>query len=390
MMKTERKYYESAYEAEFEAVVVKVDERAGKWCVVLEASCFYPGGGGQPADVGNLGGCGVVDCFEDDGLIYHVMERRPDFAAGDLVRGVVDFGRRYAFMQNHTGEHVLSGLAKSRFGAMNVGFHMSERGFTIDFDLPLSAEELEELEELANRAVARDVDVELRIVRGEELLGIEARSKKDFGREAEVRLVEVPGYDCCACAALHVGNLREVGIVKIVGYARYKGGVRLNVFCGGDALWDYTRKNGIVKELGAVFSAEAEGLVAAALRVKAVGGELKKEIDGLKNRIFELRAGAADEGADFAYYFEEGLDGDGLRRFANLAAGRARIAIVLSGEGAVYRYAACSHDGEADLAGFAAKLNEALDGRGGAGGNVAQGALKAGFEEILEYLEGLV
>ena len=389
MKKSNKWYYESAYKGEFVAKVLEVVEEKDCWRVVLDGTCFYPVGGGQPADTGVLGGVRVVDCYLADGIVYHIMEGKPNFGAGDEVAGAVDFARRYAFMQNHSGEHLLSGLAKSRYGATNVGFHMSEAGFTMDLDLPLDVDVLNELEVAANAVINEGVVFEISWLAGDGLGGLDARAKRDFAADDDVRLVDVPGYDLCACAGLHVANAYEIGILKIVSHQKYKGGVRLTVFCGADAWRDYSRKNEIVKEVSRLLSAEIEGCGAGIERLLGANAALKEEIAGWKNRIFELRAQEVAPGADLAYFFEEGLTMEDLRRFAALTAERAKIAVVLSSGGEGHKYAICGCD-EIVLTDFAKRFNAALNGRGGGKGVVAQGAVQADFAMIEAYLEGLL
>jgi len=270
-----------------------------------------------------------------------------------------------------------------------VGFHMSEKGFTIDFDLPLSAYELNELEKAANDIIWQGVDVQLSVVSGTEMAAIDARSKKDFAADEDVRLVDMPGYDLCACAGLHVANLHEVGIVKVAGHQRYKGGVRLYVYCGNDALWDYTRKNDIMRQVSVALSAETGSIIDAVGRQKNINIELKKEIDGLRSQIFMLKCAAIAENSTLEYYFEEGLDANDIRRFAKMAAEKTKIAIVFSGQDGAYKYAACTSDKTADFGGFVQDMLAALEGRGGVNGMVAQGAVKADLAAITAYLEGL-
>jgi alanyl-tRNA synthetase len=383
MEKTAKKYYESAYVKDFAAVVMACEKSGENWRILLDGTCFYPGGGGQPRDTGMLGGMRVVECYAKDGLIWHIAEGdTPEFGFGDGIFGQVDFERRFAFMQNHTGEHVLSGLAKSGWGAANVGFHMSERGFTMDLDRPLDGADIERLEGLANMAVLEGVNVEISTVRGEYLAGLDVRSKKDFDMLDEVRLVDIGGYDLCACAGLHLRNTLEVGLVKIVAAQKYKGGVRLNVYCGYDALWDYTRKNDYLREISRLTSAKTQMCVKAVEKLLDVNAALKKDMGGLRNRIFEMRAAQVPENSPLAWFYEDGLDMEDMRRFADLAAKRAKLAVILSGQ----RYFICGRDDADSLRDFVHKFNEELGGRGGVNNLVAQGAVTADLARIEEFL----
>ena len=389
MTKIDKIYYNDVYREQFEAVVLDVAQAGGAYRVVLDATCFYPEGGGQPADHGILGDCRVVDCRIEDDVVYHFLEDKPDFGVSDVVAGKIDWPRRFGFMQNHTGEHLLSGLAKRWFGATNVGFHMSERGFTIDFDVPLSWEQLVELETSANELAWADAAIKTHVVAGIDMSDFEARAKRVFAADEVVRIVEIPELDICACAGLHVRRLGEVGLVKITAAQRYKGGTRINVYCGRDAMWDYTRKNDILRELSGELSAETDSIIAAVGKLKDARATAKKDADALKHRLFAVLAERVAADAPLAWFAEDGLDADDLRRLAGLtsAAGRAKIAIALSAAGAVYKYAACAADGAA-LGDFAAKLNAACDGKGGVSNNVAQGALKADFAAVAAFLEG--
>ena len=390
MDKTVKLYYESAYMQEFSARVLKVVEHEGRWHVALDKTCFYPGGGGQPADNGILGGVQVLDCYAKNGIIYHILEDTHGFAVGDEVVGKINFARRYAFMQNHTGEHILSGLAKSCFGATNVGFHMSERGFTMDLDMPLDKAALDGLERLANQVIHGGLMVDLRFLPGHNLRGSDMRSKRDFANDDTVRLVTIGKYDLCACAGLHTENTHEVGVMQIVSHQNYKGGVRLTVFCGIDAAWDYGRKNAIVQEFSRKLSAETDSCIFALERYMDGAAALREEIAMLKNRVFELYTSQIADNVRLVWFFEDGLTVEDIRRFASMAAERAQIAVVLSKQDKGHKYAICTQNTDVDLVDFARRFNDVLDGKGGAKNQVAQGSISANYSAILAYLEGLV
>ena len=383
MEKTVKKYYESAYTVDFAATVLAWEQVDGKWRVLLDVTCFYPGGGGQPCDTGVLGGAQVTECYERDGYIWHILEGSvPKFDIGDEIVGKIDFARRFALMQNHTGEHLLSGLAKRGHGATNVGFHMSERGFTMDLDVYLDDQRLEKLELLANEAVLAAVDVKISTVRGDGPLVREARSKKDFGATDEVRLVDIAGYDLCACAALHVANTQEVGLVKIVAAQKYKGGVRLTVYCGNDAHWDYGRKNDMLREISRLTSSEVQNCVSAVKSLQQVNIDFKKEADGLRMQIFEIKAAQVPENSALAWFRYDGLQPKDMQRFAGLAAQRAKLAVVLSDK----KYFVCAQ-GDADLLrDFVGRFNEELGGKGGISNLVAQGIVTAELSKVEEFL----
>jgi len=382
MSKTQKMYYENQYMYEFTASIDHVKEKNGQAHIALDRTCFYPGGGGQPCDIGFLNDREVIECYEESGYIYHVLK------AGSLpteIHGYVDAVRRMGFMENHTGEHILSGIAKDEFAANNVGFHMSEQGFTMDLDRPLSPEEIGELEILANIVVSIGRAVETKFVTGKVAENTQFRSKKSFAPDEMVRIVTIEDYDYCACAALHVHNSGAVRIIKIVSHQKYKGGVRLNVLCGTDAWYDYSQKNDICHEAGARLSADMANIIPALDKLIQRKADLQKHADKLQNTIFELKAEKIEEGANLAYFFEDGLEMTDLRRFATLATQRAKIAAVLTGQDGAYKYAICGQDAE-ELNIFAKSFTANLDGSGGLSPNMATGFVKATSEDIRNFL----
>ncbi|MCL2169543.1 MAG: alanine--tRNA ligase-related protein [Defluviitaleaceae bacterium] len=379
MRKTDKLYYQCAYTPNFTATIVDISETYG---VALNQTRFYPGGGGQPADFGTLDGIKVVDCASKDGIIYHKLETTDKLAVGAEITGVVDIKRRLGFMQNHTGEHILSGYAKSRFGAENVGFHMSERGFTMDLNKPLSPVQIQELEDLTNAAVNDQNPVITAFYEGSETRDKVFRAKKTFAEDEQVRIVTVDVYDVCACAGLHVSNTEEIGFVKVVGAQNYKGGVRLTVYCGQDAFWDYSRKHAICRDVGVSLSADTDNITIALEKLMYSKTNMKKQLDKLRNENMGLKAQTVGVGANFAYFFEEDLTSDDMRRFANLVAERAKIAVVMNGQ----QYAISAREQTA-LEGFVEEFTDKLEGRGGLSKLFAQGAVKADYERIVAFLE---
>jgi len=216
---------------------------------------------------------------------------------------------------------------------------------------------------------------------------MDCRAKREFAADDMARIVELGDFDVCACAGLHVQTLGEIGAIKIVSQQRYKGGVRINAYCGIDAMWDYTRKNDMLRELSGALSADTESIVAAVDKLKEARTAAKKDADAWKRRLFEVLAGQVEDGAPLVWFVEDGLDADDLRRLANLAAERAAIAVALTPQATVYKYAASCAD-EAALRDFAARLGAACEGKGGVANNIAQGALKADFAAIAAFLEG--
>ena len=263
-------------ELSFKARVLSCEERrtaAGesRFAVVLDRTAFFPEQGGQKADRGTLGGAKLLDAEINEGVITHLLDAPLEL--GSEVCGKVDWGRRFDFMQQHTGEHILSGLANRLYGAENVGFHLSEREVQLDFSVQLSEAELEALEHAANQAIFRDIPVKAYYPNAEELAALNYRQKKEL--TGAIRIVELEGVDCCACCAPHVARSSEVGILKILSAMNYKGGTRLYIACGMRAVEDYAARIQEAQQLSKLLSAPQGELSAAVVRVqeKAMAAE---------------------------------------------------------------------------------------------------------------------
>ena len=238
---TEKLFYRDSHLKEFTAEVLSCEKRDGHYEVELDRTAFFPEGGGQYADTGVLDEMQVCDVQEKDGRIFHIMKDRSErvseyFTAGRRVSGRIDWEERFMKMQQHTGEHIVSGLVHARFGYNNVGFHLGSEDCTMDFNGAVTKEELQEIEQEANRAVWKNLPVQVLYPTEEELASMDYRSKIEI--EGQIRIVVIPGYDVCACCAPHVNNTGEIGMIKLTGVQRYKGGVRVTMLCGVRALLD--------------------------------------------------------------------------------------------------------------------------------------------------------
>ncbi|MBR6652269.1 MAG: alanyl-tRNA editing protein, partial [Anaerotignum sp.] len=251
---TEKLYYLDAYATTFTAKVLECTEDKKNWKVVLDRTLFYPEGGGQPADMGTLGGVKVLDVHEKDDIITHTTDK--PLEVGAEVEGEIDWERRFDLMQNHSGEHILSGVICQKYGCDNVGFHMGKEMITIDLNTKIPEEDLPWLEEKANEAIWNNVPVGIRYPSKEELDALDYRSKKEL--EGQVRIVNVGDYDCCACCGTHVKLAGEIGLIKIISSQNYKGGTRLELLSGKRALQDYRKKNDVSAQAGQLLSVPAE------------------------------------------------------------------------------------------------------------------------------------
>lgn len=379
---TEKLYYLDSHMKEFDAEVLSCEPAEKGYKVVLDRTAFFPEGGGQYADTGMLGDAYVSDVQEKAGGIFHMTDK--PLPAGETVHGRIDWEKRFESMQQHTGEHIISGLVHERFGYNNVGFHLGADYCTMDFDGPVTKEALREIELEANRIVYQNLDIEVLYPSKEELKGMEYRSKIEI--EGQVRIVNIPGVDTCACCAPHVKKTGEIGNVKLVNMVNYKGGERINMLCGFRALADHREKEESARAISALLCAK-EGEIAEAVRhLKEEQLSLKGKAAELQQKLLSYRAEEIDVSGGVTAVFDKELSGNGPRELMNLLLKRgACICAVFAGtdtEG--YRYVIGSH--MEDVRPLCKRLNEAFGGRGGGKPEMVQGSLAGAEEEIRKQI----
>ena len=383
MNATKRLFDENAYMTEFSAKVISCTETEKGFDAVLDATAFFPEGGGQFPDKGSLSGIEVLDVQEDkEGIIHHFLEKA--VPEGETVFGKIDWLRRFDFMQQHSGEHIFSGLAHKHFGATNVGFHLGLEETTLDLDIPLSEEQVNMLELYANEAVQKNLPIEISYPSPEELEVLPYRSKKKLS--GKVRIVTVQGYDICACCGTHVEKTGEIGIIKITSFQNYKGGTRLFMLCGKRAFLDYQRKNANVLKVTNNLSVKPEEICTAVSRLENEITEHKIYESSLKKELFALKAEKLGTGEKVCV-FEKDLTPDELRRFCLTLAERFKIAAVFSGEGENYKYAVSSKTENCSL--IAKAINTNFSGRGGGKPELVQGSCLGKEENIKEFINNM-
>ena len=284
-MSTTRLFDQDAYLGEFEATVERSVCEGGMYRVLLDQTAFFPEGGGQPADEGTLDGIFVTDVQEIDGEIWHTVEA--PLEPGKTVVGKLDFEKRFSNMQNHCGEHIVSGIVHRIYGFNNVGFHMGSDVITVDFDGVLTEEQLYDVEQEANKAVLRNVPVTISYPSKEELETMDYRSKKEI--EGQVRIVTIEGCDSCACCGTHVAKTGEIRLIKILSAQKYKGGVRVTMLSGEKAYADYCLKHINTHGIARLLSVKPEEAGDAVVRLKQKNIEMKKEIKQLKKELYALQ-----------------------------------------------------------------------------------------------------
>jgi alanyl-tRNA synthetase len=292
-MTTERLYYSDSYARVFSARVVARDSWQGRPAVALDRSAFYPEGGGQPADVGAINGVRVLDVQARDGVVWHVLERALD---DDAVRGEIDWARRFDHMQQHHGQHLLSAAFVEALGIQTASFHLGAAASTIDLDAAaLSAEQVAAAEALANAVVWENQPVQARFVSAEELAALPLRKAPTVS--GPVRVVSVEGFDHSACGGTHPSSTGGVGLIAVRGWSRQKSGVRVEFVCGGRALRDYQRLNGIASQLAAGLSVAPDDLPATIERLRASEASARKALEAAQGELLDAEAARLLAGA---------------------------------------------------------------------------------------------
>ncbi len=381
MTETKKLYYDDPYQKEFSARVLSCEETKDGYAVVLDRTAFYPEGGGQPADHGTLGAARVLDVHERDGVVTHRCDAA--LPVGETVDGALDWARRFDHMQQHSGEHICSGMICARWGCDNVGFHMGADVVTIDFNAEIAWEDLMELEKRANAYLCEDHEIEIGLYRGAALDAIDYRSKKPI--EGDVRIVSFPGADCCACCGTHVRRSGEVGVVKFLSCQKFREGVRIELLCGARAYrhlaatWEQNLR--VAQSL----SVKPTDSAAAVARLEDEHGALKLRAARLEAQVFaQVAARLAGQGD--VLLFEEDMSPDSVRKLCdavmNECGGRCAV---FAGKDGAWKYAVGQAGG--DLRALVKSLNAALSGRGGGKPFFAQGSASCTKAEIEAFFQ---
>lgn len=383
-----RLYYGDSYCKTFEAQVVSCEELpdGSGYLTVFDRTAFCPEGGGQYADTGSIDGyIHVFDVQEKDGIIYHYLDMPVE--EGSTVTGMLDFQERFDKMQQHTGEHIVSGIIHRLFGYDNVGFHLGRDAVTMDFNGVLTEEQLRVVEEAANKAITANIVVEARFPSKEELKTMDYRSKMEI--RSAVRLIIIDGYDVCACCAPHVAVTGEVGVIKLVNAVHYKGGMRITMVCGFRALADYNVKEKEVIEISRMLSAKPDEIVEAVAKLKEQLAKEKTKVSRLMSDHIISKVNEITPGTPLAILCEEELSAGSMREYVNQAMEKTDgLCCAFSGNDRMgYRYLIGSKT--VDVAETAKAFSEIFAAKGGGKPPMIQGAVSAAMEEIKELLSGM-
>jgi len=378
-MATEKLYYADCRLNTFTATVTGCEKGENGWLVTLSATAFYPEGGGQACDLGRLGSANVLDVQECGDEIHHLCDK--PLTIGETVAGTIDWDRRFDLMQQHTGEHIVSGLIHQKFGWHNTGFHVGKDVMEVDFDGPIPAEDLAAIEEAANRAVWANLPVKCWYPAENELQDVPYRTKRAL--PWPVRIVQVPGFDSCACCGVHVARTGEIGLIKILSCVKFHQGVRFEMVCGGRAYRWMAAVFDQNRQVSQAFSAKLLETGDAARKVNEALAAEKFRTAALNKRIFaniaEKYAGSKD-----VLLFEPGLESAQVRELADrIAESITGFVAVFSGEDGAYSYCLAAREG--DLRELGRAMTASLNGRGGGKPNFQQGSVKATKSQITAF-----
>ena len=381
-METEKLYYKDPYIDEFEAEITACSPHGENYAVILKATAFYPEGGGQPGDTGTLRDAAVLDTIEEDGQILHITDR--PLAPGSYAAAKIDFQRRFDFMQQHSGEHIVSGLVHDIYGYNNVGFHMGSDVVTIDFDGMLTEEQLREIEYEANRRVWNDSRIKILYPDDEELSRMAYRSKKELN--GQVRIVEIPGTDVCACCGTHVERTGEIGIIKILSVVNFRSGVRVEMISGARAFSYLSKTEEQNHRISVLTSSKPDATADAVEKLQEENYRLRGEINRLLASSFEAEA-ERHAGEGTVLLFRSGFSAENVRKLTDAVMNTCEglCAVFSDNEDGSFKYAMGMIGG--DLRALTKEMNEKLDGRGGGKPFFVQGSVKATEEEIRYFFE---
>ena len=379
---TEKLFDKDSHLREFTATVLECEEYLDKYSVVLDRTAFFYEGGGQASDRGFINNSAVLDVHISEGKIYHIMNS--PLAVGSTVTGTLDWERRFDFMQQHSGEHIISGVAHSIYGCENVGFHLSEDIVTLDFDKPLNQEQINIIEKKANDVVFKNVPFFAYYPDESTLSVLKYRSKKEI--DGDIRIVEIKGTDMCACCAPHVNFSGEIGIIKLLGFETLRGGVRIEMVCGNRALSDYKQKYDNIKKISSLLCVRQNETAVAVEKIQDNISQLKFEISKLKKQIIEEKIKSFIPKTDVTAHFEEDFTIKELQHLADsLFKYHGGVRATFSKTDNGFYFTVCGE--ESRLLNFFNAFKTEFSVKGGGRGCMVQGTVIAEIDKILEFFE---
>ncbi|MDO4489749.1 MAG: alanine--tRNA ligase-related protein [Lachnospiraceae bacterium] len=370
-------FYKDSYLTTCTSSVLECRPSKKGYEIILDRTVFYPEGGGQPGDRGFLNNIPVKDTQEKNGQILHYTDS--PLEPGTSVTASIDWNYRFDLMQQHSGEHMVSGVIHRRWGYENVGFHMGADVITIDLSGELTMEDLAEVEQEVNQAIWQDSPVSILYPSEEELAAIPYRSKKEL--TGDVRIVEFPGTDICACCGMHVNRTGAIGLVKILSCEKFRSGVRVEMLCGRRALQYLSNIWEQNKVISRALSAKPLDTAKAVEQLQQEVNEKRQQIYAMEEAAFAAKAQELKDVGNVLVFLEN-LNPEGVRRACDLIQNSCggRAAVFSGTDETGYKYA-IGHPG-GDLRAFVKELNSALMGRGGGKPFFVQGSVQSTRKEI--------
>ena len=386
---TEKLYYLDAYLGEFSCKVLNLYSDKRYIYVETDRTAFFPEGGGQTSDRGWLNSAYVENVQIIDGKILHFVENNEEnvkkLQNSTALQGKIDMKKRFSDMQQHSGEHIFSGIVHKLYGYNNVGFHLGSEIVTLDFDGVLDEDDVCKVESLVNEAIWKNLEIRILYPFDEELKSISYRSKIEI--EGQVRIVEIDGVDVCACCAPHVKRTGEIGIVEVVNFEKYKGGTRISILCGERALKDIRHKLNENRKVSVITKAKQSDTAVAVERLMKEKDRLEFELIGANREILTAKAESISKDKRIII-FDKKLDGKLLTEFTESVKEKAdEFTACFCGENGFYRY--CIASRTVDLQALAKELNGTFNGKGGGRGEMIQGSLAGNEDEIKDFLNKL-
>ena len=395
-MSTFELYYSHPYKTDFEADIISIDAcdtEKSTYKVILNQTLFFPEAGGQSCDKGEIIFGNITTVVENvqidkDGIITHYIHSSSPLDTKSLVdtgiKGRIDWEHRFSNMQQHSGEHIFSGIVHEKYGYDNVGFHLSDNSVTMDYNGYLSPDDVAEIEALVNKVIAGNVDIDCSFPRNNELESIDYRCKGELS--GDVRIVEIKGVDICACCCPHVAKTGEIGLLKVISSIKYKGGTRLSILCGFRALEYFSSLQADMNELRVLLSSELSEVVNNVAAIKNERDELKiklreankakliSEIDHLPNSAKAL-------------IFTDEVDAKSQREALNYLIERRDnyCGILVGDDKKGYSYLIGSNSLDSTLIGE--RLKESLGTKGGGKKEMIQGFVEAKACDIKALLD---
>ncbi|MBE6729331.1 MAG: hypothetical protein E7568_03755 [Ruminococcaceae bacterium] len=376
---TVKLYDNDAYLTKFKANVISCTPFDSGYKVIFDKTAFFPEEGGQYSDKGTANGCEIFNVQIEDGEIVHYCT---DALSGEVCCEL-DFERRFRNMQNHTGEHIISGIVHNLYGGNNVGFHLGEDEVTCDYDVILTKEQIENIEIFANKAIYKNLYVRGYYPDKKELDVIDYRSKKEI--DGDIRLVTIEDIDCCACCAPHVKSTGEVGIIKILRFEKLRSGLRFFISCGLDAFIDYSLKHDEIRNISSILKCKTDE---CDVTVEKINGSLKqtaREVNFLKTKIFENEISNISKTENDLIIFTDSIDNNTLRNIVNSAKEKTEKIIGAFSGNDTDGYSYIIYSQNADLVALSKTLNTSLSGRGGGKNPMVQGSVLANKSDIENF-----